>query len=172
MSAVMIAPAHAEGPYVGLGVSVFDQPEKSGTQASLKFIGGYDFNQTWGVEAGVSAVPFFSAHDGAQGLGEGRGGSMYVAGKATMAINDKWSLVTKLGVAHTRLKFDGVGSSGLNRIDHDNNTGLFAGIGLKYAVTEKFSLSLDLERNGRQRTQMLGGPRAETISLNANYKFR
>ena len=172
ISAAMIAPAHAEGPYIGMGVSIFDQPNKSGTQASLNLLGGYDFSQTWGVEAGTMAVPHFQANDGALRLGEARGRSTYVAAKATMPINDKLSFVTKLGVAHTRLKFDGIaaGHNPSGQTYRDSSTGLYLGVGLQYAVTEKFSLALALESRG-SHAQSKGGPKAETLSLNALYKF-
>ncbi len=174
MSAVMIAPAHAQvspGPYIGGGLSIFDQPNQSGTQSALNFFGGYDFNQTWGVEAGIMAVPRFNANDGALALGSAHGHSTYIAAKATMQINDKWAVVTKLGLAHTRLKFDGVGGSPMATADQDNYNGIYAGIGLKYAVTEKFSLSLDVARNGRQHYRIQGAPKPESVSLNASYKF-
>ncbi len=165
ISAAIIAPAHAAGPYVGVGVTYFNKTQAGqGKTGSLKLLGGYDFNETWGMEAGMLTIPPVD-HYGPGGMyfGEEKGRHIYLAGKATMPISDKWSLLTKLGVGHTRMKFD---SPTMGKFS-DNKVGLYAGIGVRYALTEKVSLTLELERLGRST----GGKKTESMSLNVNRSF-
>lgn len=167
IGATTIAPAHAEGPYVGLGLHAYDKGQSaSGTEAALKLFGGYDFNDTWGIEVGIPGLPNYAAHDiNGVPMGTAKGDSLYVAAKATMAINDKWSLVTKLGVAHTRLKTGGMDS------DRYSSSGLYSGIGIKYALTEKVAVTLEVERYGSQPKHIYGGAKRESASLNVSYSF-
>ena len=166
IGAASIAPAHAAGPYLGLGVSAFDKTDAENTlKGSLKLFGGYNFNDTWGVEAGLVGLPEYRAFSGMSD-GKARGQTLYVAAKVSTPITGKLSLITKLGIAQTRLKF----SADMNDF-HENSTGLYAGIGLKYALTEKLSLTMELERLGRESRNIAAGPRRETLSLNASYAF-
>ena len=171
MCAASISPALAAGPYIGLGVNVTNQEGGNNTFASVKLRGGYDFNETWGVEAGILGVPQYDAYDWRSNPGKARGHSMYVAGKATMPISEKFSLVTKLGVAHTRLKFEDSTPIGSTAFDKTYTTGVYAAIGLKYALTEKTSISLELERMGRQSSRIRRGAQGDAVSLNVNYSF-
>lgn len=167
-AAAMSAPAHAAGPYIGLGATVVDRgDDQTVHKTSVKLFGGYDFSDTWGVEAGLLGLPEYAAWTRAGvGGGNAKGQTLYVAGKATMPIVGKLSLVTKLGLAQTRVKFyDGLDSS------HYNSTGLYAGIGLKYALTERTAVTLELERLGRAPKDVFGGARRETVSLNLSHNF-
>ena len=166
IGAASIAPAHAAGPYVGIGVSAFDKTgAENKIKGSLKLFGGYDFNDTWGIEAGLVGLPEYRAFS-AMSDGKASGQTLYVAAKATTPIVGKLSLITKLGIAQTRLKF----TADMNDF-HENRTGLYAGIGLKYALTEKISLTMELERLGRESRNIGAGPRRETLSLNASFAF-
>jgi OOP family OmpA-OmpF porin len=172
LCAAAISPALAAGPYLGLGVNVTDQAGDFKTKSTLKLRGGYDFNDTWGVEAGVYGVPHFDAFDGRLNpLGKASGRTMYLAGKATMPISEKFALVTKLGLAHTRLKFDDAGLPAAGAFGSSNTAGLYAAIGLKYALTDKTSLTFELERNGRNSRHVRNGVKPEMISVNVNRSF-
>ncbi|WP_426101288.1 porin family protein [Massilia sp. TSP1-1-2] len=166
IGAALSAPAYAAGPYVGLGIHAYDGGVSKGNEGALKLFGGYDFTNTWGVEAGLPGTPDYNAQDASfRPLGTAKGNLVYIAGKATMAISDRWSLVTKLGLAHSRLHFDGP------RGGHESTTGLYAGIGIKYAMTQKVTVTLELERFGRQPQHSYGGPKRESVSLNIGYSF-
>ena len=166
----------ARGPYIGLGVATSRHVWVEGTDASLKLFGGYDFNRTWGVEAGFVGnsrfgsslmIPEGSTYRAVPIAFRTRTG--YLAAKATMPVSERFSIVTKLGVAASRSKVDM--SDPINVYnEHSSSTkyGLYAGIGLKYQLTEKVSLSLELERMGRTSYQ---GTKPETVSLNASYRF-
>ncbi len=172
LCAAATAPAHAAGPYLGLGVNLTDHDGDFKTRSTLKLRGGYDFNDTWGIEAGVFGVPHFDAVDSrANLLGKASGRTIYLAGKATMPINDKFALVTKLGIAHTRLKFDDAGLSAPGAFGSSNTAGVYAAFGLKYTLTARTSLTLELERNGRNSRQVRNGVKPEMVSINVNRSF-
>ncbi len=172
LCAATISPALAAGPYMGLGINITDQDGEVKSTSTLKLRGGYDFSDTWGVEAGVYGVPHVDAVDARlTPLGKASGRTMYLAGKATMPITDKFALVTKLGIAHTRLKFDDAGLPAAGAFGSSSTAGLYAAIGLKYALTDKTSLTFELERNGRNSRHVLNGVKPEMISINVNRSF-
>ena len=166
----------ASGPYIGLGVTTSRHNWVEGTKPSLKLFGGYDFNSTYGVEAGyIGQSHFGSSFVVPEGTTlrvvpvEFRTKSGYLAGKATMPVSDRFSIVTKLGVAvnHTKVEINDP-ISVYNEHSSSTKYGLYAGIGLKYQLTEKVSLSLDLERRGRTTYQ---GTKPEALSISASYRF-
>jgi OOP family OmpA-OmpF porin len=175
LGAAFIAPAQAQsqapGPYMGVAINSFDNTSTdSDYKVSLKLYGGYDFSDTWGVEGGVLGIPEYNASNQYGSVGKASANTFYVAGKASTPINDKLSLTTKLGLSYTRTNFDNEGTPDAQG-GHHSSYGLYAGIGLKYALTEKVSLTLELERLGRQPTNISGGPRRESLSMGVNYRF-
>ncbi len=168
LGAAFVAPAQAQGPYVGLGVNLFDNPLDSGdVDASLKIFGGYDFNDTWGVEAGFLRMPKYDAYDASRDFyTSAKAFTAYQAGKATMSINDKWSLITKLGIAQTRTSWS-VGTESRR----DTRVGLYAGIGVRYSMSKNVALTFELERLGRESTGVRGTPKPESISFNISRSF-
>ncbi len=168
LGAACAAPAHAQGPYVGLGVNLFENLQDSGhPDASLKIFGGYDFNDTWGIETGFLRVPRYHVYNtDTSSFTSAKAFTAYQAGKATMAINDKWSLITKLGISQTRVSYD----SGTDSRS-DTRVGLYAGIGVKYAVTKNLALTMELERLGRASSSLGAGRKPESISFNISRSF-
>ncbi|MES2315975.1 MAG: porin family protein [Pseudomonadota bacterium] len=180
LAAVFAAPAYADGAYLGLGVTTSSHDSyESGTKGAYKIFGGYDFTPTWGIEAGYMNIPTFNtdrafATISREGMtllysGEANGKAMYIAGKATMAISDRIALVTKLGFGHERVNKSYVGPSDAFRYKMITND-LYAGIGLKYSLSKKVSLGLELERIG-SGSQSGSGIRPEKASINVSYSF-
>ncbi len=67
--------------------------------------------------------------------------------------------------AHTRVKVDGP-------VDvRDSSSGFYSGLGLKYALSEKVGITLEVERFGNQPKNIYGGPKRESVSLNVGYSF-
>lgn len=178
MSALAPSLAHAAGPYVGVGISrpssTFDQSGK----LSPKLFGGYDFNNSnYGIEVGYTRVPSATISTWGPDVMVNnnvplsyRSSTAYVTGVARWPINDKFGLVTKLGVAHTRHEI-GVRSgpfATLYGTERSNNNGLYAGLGLQVKLTEKVSLTLEVERTGK-RPQWSAKP--VSVSINAGYRF-
>lgn len=177
----MAAPAFAQnaesadthGIYAGIGASHSDHEWMSGKSTNLKLFGGYDFNERWGIELGTSKIGGFSFHFGdpfnQSQQSTLRGRSSYIAAKFTTAITDKLSIQSKLGVAHTSVKYHFVTSGVPGPLDlNESDQGVYAGLGLKYQLTPKVALLLEVERNGKQ---MQSGMKNEAVSLNASFSF-
>jgi OmpA-OmpF porin, OOP family len=178
LAAAFSASAHAEGAYVGLGISA-QEHEYNDSKGAVKIFGGYDITSTWGVEVGHLAVADYAystlsdySNTGGRGRWSESGNATYLAAKMTTPINQKFSVITKLGVAYNHTKFDYTNITReqvYDRSGHQSTTGLYAAIGLKYALTEKVALTLELERMGRRTTS--GAQKPESVSLNASYSF-
>ncbi|WP_254926554.1 outer membrane beta-barrel protein [Janthinobacterium sp. PC23-8] len=172
--------AHAEGPYVGVGVTAnrydFNVPgatsadNHSGTKVGGKFFAGYDLNQTWAVEGGYAdfGSKNYSYIDNAGNNGSVKGDShgYYLAGKATMPVTDKVGVFGKLGVARVDNSLSGSGLS--SGIGGQNKTGVYASLGAQYAINEKVSLTAEVEHFGKSADQ---GHKATGLAVGARYNF-
>lgn len=169
--------AHAQRAYVGAGLLAagqnFDFPLSGFSNAggdhytaSPKLFLGYDFNQTWGVEAGFSkfrSADYHYTYAGQDFNGQTKGRSMYVAAKVTLPITEQLSFVGKLGVSdNKRSVSDGI------FWDDDSKTGVYTSIGVQYPLTEKVSVNLDYEQYGRRHH---AGLKANAFSLSAKFAF-
>ncbi|WP_308923315.1 porin family protein [Janthinobacterium sp. J1-1] len=172
--------AHAEGPYVGVGVTAnrydFSVPgatsadNHSGAKAGGKVFAGYDLNQTWAVEGGYAD---FGSKDYSYVNGAGAGGNVksdshgyYLAGKATMPVTEKVGVFGKLGVARVDNSLSGSGLS--TGIRGENKTGVYASLGAQYAINEKVSLTAEVEHFGKSADQ---GHKATGLAVGARYNF-
>jgi opacity protein-like surface antigen len=177
-SAAAMGAVHAEGtPYVGVGVASADHnysiagaSNTSGTgyKASAKVFGGYDFDQTFGVEAGYTDFRKSSTNytvNNVAGRTESSGDAFYVAGKASAALNEQVSLFGKLGV--TRVKND-ISSTTASLSGSDNKTGLYAGVGVQYKLSKQVALTAEYERYGKS-TKM--GAKPDVFTVAAKYAF-
>ena len=162
--------AHAEGAYVGAGVTGnrynFDIPgatsadNHSGYKAGAKIFAGYDFDKTWAVEGGYAD---FGSKDYSYVTGAGNGAvksdshGYYLAGKATMPVSDKVGVFGKLGVARVNNSLSGTGLS--TGVTGENKTGVYASVGAQYAINEKVSLTAEVEHFGHKATGLALGAR-------------
>ena len=171
--------AHAEGAYVGAGVSAsrykFDVPnangDDSGYKAAGKIFGGYEFDKTWGIEGGYTKFGdkdySYTSKDGFSSKISTGSHAYYVAGKATMPINEQVGVFGKLGAARTKDKFTGTGAaSGLS--SGESKTGLYASVGAQYAINKNVSLTAEVEHYGKSADY---GRKATAVSFGARYNF-
>lgn len=180
LAAAMISPAHAQqsepadgkGAYAGFGVTHSEHEWMSGDANQFKFFGGYNFSERWGVEAGTARQGEWSVDTPPGTLGyhaHYKGRVSYVAAKLSAPLSEKWAFEGKLGMAHASGTLH-IATSGVpgpyERAESSNN--LYAAMGLKYKLSPRTFLSLELERNGKQRD---GGPKNEAVSLNLGYRF-
>ena len=172
--ATSFAQADVQGPYVGLGVTTSRSEIVSGTKYAAKLFGGYDINQTWGMEAGYTGQAAFDSWQGHPSSGytqhfNARAKTLYVAAKATMPISQRFALISKLGVAHTRGEVAVRNSTwDLFYEEKKGRTGYYSSLGVKMLVTPAIALTLEVERNGRPS---VAHERNEAFSLNASYSF-
>lgn len=173
MTAAQAQTTDAPRAYIGAGVASVDHDfagsnDSDGWKAGGKLFGGVDFNQTFGLEAGYTDFRKSRANysiGGLNGSAESDGYGAYVAGKATMPINEQTSLYGKLGVAHTKAKLRSA-AVGLNHSESDN--GVYAGVGVQYAINQQVSLLAEYERYGKKKDF---GAKPDVLTIGAKYNF-
>lgn len=179
-SAVMsAAQAQQDTPraYVGVGVASADHQtsiplstmvEEDGYKASGKFFGGYEFNRMWGVEAGYT--DFRSADvnyklSGVEGSGKTKGHSLYVAGKASMPINEQFLAYAKLGVSRNKNELETVNAL-MNR--SQSKTEAYGALGLQYNINQDVAVIAEYERYGKNKDL---GAKPNVWTIGAKYSF-
>ncbi|MEO7493532.1 MAG: porin family protein [Massilia sp.] len=163
--------------YVGVGVataeSKFSVPGASnqsdpGYKASGKIFGGYEFDQMWGAEVGYTDFRNNSANyniGSTAGNISSEGHSWYLAGKATMPINEQFAGFAKLGVVRNSIDISST-TAGLSR--SDSNTGAYGALGVEYKFNQNVSLTAEYERYGKSRDQ---GVKPDVWTVAAKYSF-
>lgn len=177
-AATAMGSAQAAGPYVGVGVATADHNynlqgttngSADGYKASGKIFGGYDIDQTWGVEAGYTDVrksAYNYTMNGLPGRAESDGNSFYVAGKATAPINDQVAIFGKLGAARNKATLTSGTNPMFNR--DESKTELYAGVGVQYNLNQKVALTAEYERYGKKKDF---GAKPDTFTIGAKYAF-
>lgn len=164
------------GGYIGLGAANVNHSssagglnvtDNDGYKSNVKVFGGYDFNPTWGAEAGYtdfrnSGFDYNAA--GVNGHGNTDGYSYYVAGKYMMPVNEQFGVYGKLGVQHSQRSLKDVGF--VNQSSSD--TGVYAGLGLQYNFTPKTAVVAEYERYGKEKDF---GARPNVWTVGARYSF-
>jgi len=175
--ATAMSAAHAQSPYVGLGVASSDHTYKiggatnvdgDGWKPSLKVFGGVDINPMWGVEAGYTDLRKASVNyniGNVAGSGTADGKRAYVAAKATMPLNEQVSFYGKLGAGYQKTEFS-ASTPGLGRSDSD--TGVYAGVGAQYKLSQQVALTLEYERYGKKKDF---GAKPDALTVGARYNF-
>lgn len=164
-------------PYIGLGVASADHNFKiggatnvhsEGYKPSAKIFGGVELTPMFGVEAGytdirksdhsfnVGATPGSATTDGSRS---------YLAGKATMPVNEAFSVYGKLGAGYSKVNVSSatplVGRS-------DSKTEVYGAVGGQYNLNEKMALTLEYERYGKSKDY---GVKADAITAAAKFSF-
>jgi hypothetical protein len=167
----------APAPYIGLGIASADHNysisgatgmDSDGYKASGKVFGGVDFDKTWGLEAGYTRFGSASGNysiGGTNGSISSKGHSLYLAGKATMPVNEQFSLFGKLGVARNKNELSS--TTAAYNYDESKTEG-YGAIGAQYNLSKEVALSLELERYGKNRDN---GNKANVVTVAARYNF-
>lgn len=174
----------AVGPYVGVGVATADHYNLAGTSGSVtstsstdgykasgKIFAGYDFDQTWGVEAGYtdfrkSNYNYTLTQGSAAGNAQADGHSFYVAGKATLPINEQFSAYGKLGAADNKSTLSSASTPAFNI--SESKTELYGALGVQYKLNQKVALVAEYERYGKSKDF---GAKADVLTIGAKYAF-
>ena len=177
MSAAQAQTTTAPRAYVGAGLSTVENEtripgatgvEDSSYKTSGKVFGGVELNQTVGLEAGYTDFRTLRTNytqNGVNGQTETDGYGAYLAGKATMPINERTGVYGKLGVAHTNHEMT-ANTPGIARKISDN--GVYAGVGVQHAINEKVSLIAEYERYGKKKEF---GAQPDVLTIGAKYAF-
>jgi OOP family OmpA-OmpF porin len=180
MTAAQAQTTTAPRPYIGVGVATADHDNNLGNfggtkvnsdgyKASAKVFGGVEFDQRYGVEAGYtdfrsSDFSYTDAGTGAAGHGSSDGYGVYVAGKASVPVNDQISAYGKLGVAYSQRKLN----SNLGLHAEQNDTGAYAAVGLQYNINPQVALTAEYERYGKSKDF---GAKADVLTAGLKYSF-
>lgn len=169
------AQAATPGPYIGVGIANADHnasipgassTSSDGWKTSGKIFGGYEFDQTFGVEVGYTdfrSSDYSYTLNGVNRTGSSDGKSYYVAGKATAPVNEQFSVFGKLGAAQNKRNFS---DSLLN--GDSSKTELYAGVGAQYNFNPKVAVTLEYERYGKNQDI---GAKSSVVTLGAKYAF-
>jgi OOP family OmpA-OmpF porin len=163
--------------YVGAAVSASDtnyriggatDVKAGGYKGAGKIFGGYEFDQTWGVEAGYTDL---RSTDGTYRIGNtaGRvnsdGSRTYVAAKASLPMNQQVSVYGKLGVGYSKTD---VSMSTPSVSFDDSDTEAYGAVGAQYSLNQNVALIAEYERYGKKKDF---GPKADTWTIGARYAF-
>jgi OOP family OmpA-OmpF porin len=169
--------AQAQNAYVGAAVTTSDTNYRiggatnvndPGYKASGKIFGGWELDNTWGVEAGYTDLR--STHGNyTLGGNAGRvttdGSRSYLAAKASWPVNEQVSVYGKLGVGYSKTD---VALSTPNVSWDDSKTEAYGGLGAQYKLNQNVSLIAEYERYGKKKEV---GAKADAFSIGARYAF-
>lgn len=177
MSAAQAQTTATPRAYVGGGIASADHEFKmsgatnvdtEGYKASGKLFAGYEFNQTWGLEAGWTDFRNSDVNYSIGGVntrGETEGRALYLAAKATVPVNEQFSVYGKLGAARTKSELHT-----LNAVQNmsRSKTEAYGALGAEYKLNETVSLIGEYERYGKSKDF---GAKADVFTIGAKYTF-
>ncbi len=130
--------ATTEGPYAGASLGVTQYPDSingvagDGSPVVGKVFGGYQFTPNFALEAGAASLGGVSSASG-----DMNGHSVFLDAVGILPLNDKWSLLGRVGWAQVDLN---------TSLGDDSGTGLKIGLGAEYALTNKVAVRGEWER--------------------------
>ncbi|MEO8119230.1 MAG: outer membrane beta-barrel protein [Rhodoferax sp.] len=122
------------GFYAGASIGTPQYPDilngvsGDGSAASGKVFGGYQVTPNFALEAGVAALGDISQMNGR---------SEFLDAIGNLPLNEKWSLLGRLGVAHVNLD---------TSLGNDSGNGMKTGLGVQYSLSSKVALRGEWER--------------------------
>ena len=197
LGAFAAAPASAQW-YIGGGVgaarttmgSVSLGPNQSVTSGSSnnntswKFLGGYQFTPNWGIEAAytdLGRMSYTVQNGPASASGRANSSALTLAGTGTYWINDRFSLIGKLGVSTGRSKFDNTSVTNAGTTvtlsGNSRQSDLLAGVGVGYNFDKNWGVRVEYENFGKigGLNASNGGSssrvKAENWALSVKYSF-
>lgn len=148
-----------------------EKASKAGT--ALKLYGGYRLTPNFGLEAGYARLGRVSQWTSAYGvstLQSGSGQAVYAAATARLPLGDAFAVNGRLGVAYGRIS-GGMSGGGNwapgNQRFSGGSTGLMAGFGAEYRVTQNLAITADYDYFGTLSKQVKGG--MLTVGVKASF---
>lgn len=168
---------NAPRSYIGLGAATADHDYSinglnttgnDGWKTSAKLFGGYEFNNTWGLEAGYTDFrkSGFNYTNAARvaGSGSSDGHAVYLAAKGNVPVNEQFSVFGKLGAENMHTSYSTTTAGGGSNSD----TGVYGGVGVQYNLSKEVSLTAEYERYGNKKDF---GPKPDVWTVGARYNF-
>jgi len=164
-----------------------------------KIFVGYDFAPGWAIEGGYANLgkpafnySFIGTSAGFTGQAEDKADAWFIAGKATLPVNQQFSLFGKLGAGWNRLKSNQNGEFLATRVDNTggstltsqfffnlpgnrskSTTGVLYGIGAEYNFDKQTSVRIEYENFGKfgETNSQTGRATIDAWSVGVAYKF-
>lgn len=174
--AAAMSAAQAQNAYVGAAVSTSDTNYRIGSGAGVdggykgsgKIFGGWELNDRFGIEAGYTDLRDAESTY-AIGNSTGRvsvdGSRSYLAGKASLPLNEQVSFYGKLGVGYSKVDVSTTAPS-INW--EDSKTEAYGALGAQYKLNQNVALIAEYERYGKKKDF---GAKADTWTIGAKYAF-
>lgn len=130
--------APVNGLYAGASLGVPQYPASingvpgDNSATSGKIFGGYQINPNFALEVGVADLGKTS-----NATGQINGQSCFLDAVGTLPIDEKWSLLGRLGMTQTNLN---------TSLGDDSGNGLKLGLGAQYAMTNNVAIRGERER--------------------------
>ncbi|MBB3118893.1 porin family protein [Pseudoduganella violacea] len=169
--------AQAEGIYAGANIGRAEQ-KLNANGASLKdhdtgykLYAGYEFNNTFGIEGGFTDLRKAEASVAKVMSANTKTRNFYVAGTATLPLNEQFNVFAKAGFArnHVKATVSSIYGSGS---DTANRTSPLLGIGASYKFNKNVSLVAEFEHFGKVAKGDDGlNLKANLLSFGVRYKF-
>ena len=158
-----------------------DAPQPGGTAANRvaawKLLAGYQFSQSFGLEAAYGDLGRYGFASGVPGLsaaGDVRMRAWSLAGTSSLALGKSWSVTGKLGVGNKLAELGRVSGplagspwagQGAGRSD------LVLGLGLGYSVGRGFGLRFEYENFGTAGGAGQGSVKTDLWAVSLKYSF-
>jgi opacity protein-like surface antigen len=160
----------AQTVYVGATVSASNATfgDDAGYKGSGKIFGGVELNERFGLEAGYTDLRTFEgayAWSGTPGRASADGSRSYLAGKASLPINEQVSVYGKLGVSYSKINLSTTVPS---LTSSESKTEAYGALGAQYKLTQNVALIAEYERYGKKKSI---GVKADAWNIGAKYAF-
>ncbi|WP_185545986.1 porin family protein [Variovorax sp. KBW07] len=135
-----------------------EKNSKAGT--AYKLYGGYRLTETFGVEAGyarLGRVSQWTSLNGVSTLQKGSGQVFYAAATARLPIGDAFALNGRLGIARGSVSGGNDRWVPAHQRISGSSTGVMAGFGAEYRMTQNLSITADYDYFGKVSKQAKGG---------------
>jgi OOP family OmpA-OmpF porin len=150
LSAALMADSASGQTYLGIGVGA---SRTDANNTSWNLYGGYQLNQTWGLELGYADLGHYRGSDIQ---------SWSLAGTTTLPLGETWSLLGKLGAASNRMHF----------ADSSNRTDLLLGVGVGFTMNKNLGLRLEYDDFGKLSNTGAGeNSRGRNLGLSLKYAY-
>ncbi len=144
-----------------------EKNSKAGT--AYKLYGGYRLTENFGVEAGYARLGRVSQWTSAYGVftqQSGSGQAFYAAATARLPLGDAFAINGRLGISRGRISGSDNAVAGSQRFS-GSSTGVMAGFGAEYRVTQNLAITADYDYFGKLSKQAKGG--MLTVGLKASF---
>lgn len=177
ISAALAAPlaAQAENFYVGGDIGRAEQKLEVGSfshkenTTGYQLVGGVEYTKNFGLEVGYADLREVSISGNGARLSS-KPQVFYVAGTATLPIDEQFSVFGKAGIATAHNKIS-ASMSGFSDSGTDNETTGVIGVGAAFHLNKNVSFVAEYEYFGKVAKDGDASLKADLLSFGVRYKF-